>query len=153
MCLSAQAFLLGVCYKLMSNKISRSKSIDRPFLDKLKYGSVYCKDYDEYISSIVNEIYNILSCRLKSSDKVTQNPFCYGIKDLQSLDLSYNNLESFRIQCEKIIEHLEPRVDKVEISNINILKNTQSLEFSIKCIIKKTGSKLIKKLSYGTQVI
>jgi predicted component of type VI protein secretion system len=80
---------------------------------------------------------------LKNNDK---SPFNYGIRDLLTIGVSGNNIEDFKIKCEEIIKALEPRVSEFEITDIKQNIFAQSLEFSIKCVLKGTKEKFHQKI-------
>lgn len=106
--------------------------IDRPFFDKFN-SSTYIQDIKELGKSIIVEIYNILSTRIKSHINVnkfkgtSENPFDYGIIDLQSFD----NIEKLSSNIRSSIMLYDPRVKDCYIENININQQQQSIEFSI----------------------
>lgn len=127
--------------------------IDRPFFEKLKNKSVYFNDDDEYYRSIIMEIGNIFSSRLKYKDsfldeimdkKSRDIPFLYGIRDFQSL----NNFdtEKFKIQAREIIIRLEPRIIDFEIISLNFNYQLQRLEMNIRCTIKQNNKKINTKI-------
>ena len=106
--------------------------IDRSFLDKF-HSSTYIKNIKEFGELIIAEVYNILSTRLKShinTDKfkgTNENPFNYGILDLQSFD----NIEQLSENIKQCIMLYEPRIKECYIENININQKQQSIEFNI----------------------
>ena len=110
--------------------------IDRSFFDKFN-NSTYISNVKELGESIIAEIYNILSTRLKShinsiNFKGTQyNPFDYGILDLQS----FNNIEELSENIKQCIILHEPRIKECYIENINIDKQKQLITFNILFVI------------------
>jgi predicted component of type VI protein secretion system len=120
--------------------------VDRAFLDKFKRGSTYCRDYGEYISSIVEEIRNIMSCRLRSYEGVSENPFCYGLKDIVSVSISHGGFEIFKKECRRSILSLEPRISDIEINEVSIDNEKQEMFIDVSCIIKLNGDKINRKL-------
>jgi predicted component of type VI protein secretion system len=117
--------------------------MDRPFLDKIAKGSTYCSGHEEYVSSIVGEIENVLSCRLKDKDN---GPFSYGVSDILSIGRQSDGLEKFGLECQEIIKKLEPRISDIEITSIVPNNNNQTLELTMTCILKKTGQKIYPKV-------
>ena len=110
--------------------------IDRSFFDKFN-NSIYINNIKELGESIIAEVYNILSNRLKfhinfNKFKGTKsNPFDYGIIDLQS----FNNIEQLSISIKQCILLNEPRIHECHIENININNKKQSIDFNIIFII------------------
>ncbi|MBQ9440857.1 MAG: GPW/gp25 family protein [Alphaproteobacteria bacterium] len=106
--------------------------VDRSFLDKF-HSSTYIQNKKEFGESIIAEVYNILSTRIKSHinmDKfkgTNENPFDYGILDLQSFD----NVEQLSENIKQCIIFHEPRIKECYIENININPKQQSIEFNI----------------------
>lgn len=120
--------------------------LDRPFLEKMTTAQTYYRDYDSYISSVVDEIGNVLSCRLKEGSGVSENPFGYGIKDLLSQGISKDGLDMFRISCQRIIKELDPRILDIEITDLKINNTTQSLYLGITCILKPDNRKIYERM-------
>lgn len=120
--------------------------LDRPFLEKIALGGTYCSNYESYADSIIEEIENILSCRLKGQGGISENPFRYGIWDLLSQDLSKDELEIFRANCQNVIEELEPRVSNIEISDLNINHLKQAVEFVITCTLKVNNKNIYREM-------
>lgn len=123
--------------------------IDAPFLSKFNRNSVYLDSDDEFYQSIIDEIGNILSSKLKIIDKANESPFAYGIKDLQSIDNSIDSLDDFKIHCIKQILRYEPRIDEVFINECVINKMNQTLEIELFCKIKGRNQNLSTKISIG----
>jgi predicted component of type VI protein secretion system len=105
--------------------------------------STYCKNYEEYVSSIIDEIENILSCRLKNKEN---GPFDYGAPDLLSVGVESNNLEKFKLECQMMIKKLEPRISDIEITNVVPNNNNQTLELTMICVLKETGQKIYPRV-------
>ncbi len=120
--------------------------LDRPFLDKFFKESTYFQDKREYIDSIIDEISNILSSRLRTVGGFDDNPFNYGIRDLLSLDFSRDDLTTFKNQCRSIILRLEPRISDLEITSLKVNTEKQALNFEIVCVLKATGDKIYPKV-------
>ena len=117
------------------------KPIDRPFLSKFTKKSIYFTSKEEFYQSILLEIKNILESRLKLTDdylKLHQNdiPFSYGTRDLQSLTISTNGLEKFKLHCKNTILQLEPRLQEIDITKIWVDEKNQSLNLKIICYLK-----------------
>ena len=107
------------------------KRIDAPFLTKFVNNKTFLT-HDELIASIVNEIGNILSTKLKQKfDDSTKTPYGYGVPDLQSLDSSAESLGGFKEKCCKAILAYEPRVSDVTISDCFIDYKTQMLHMQL----------------------
>jgi predicted component of type VI protein secretion system len=118
--------------------------IDRPFLEKFTERSIYLTSYDELCKSVINEIGNILSSKLKLNDENSKSfkiPFLYGVRDLQSIGISDDNIENFKRHCEKIILELEPRLSRIEFDKVNVNKEEQSLKVEITCHLKYRNKK------------
>ncbi len=120
--------------------------LDRPFLEKMTVGQTYHIDYDSYISSVVDEMGNILSCRLRGNAGVSKNPFGYGIKDWLSQEISKDGLDMFRISCQRIIKELDSRISDIEITDIKINNKKQSLQLEVMCILRPNNRKIYKKM-------
>ena len=111
------------------------KRIDVPFLMKFISDKTFLTP-DELIASIVNEIGNILSAKLKQKfDDSNKTPYGYGVPDLQSLDNSPESLGSFRESCRKAILSFEPRVSDATISEcfIDYKKQILHIELHVVC--------------------
>ena len=110
--------------------------VDRSFFDKFN-NSTYINNIKELGESIIAEIYNILSTRLKSHINSStfkgtkENPFDYGIIDLQS----FNNIEQLSENIKQCIMLYEPRIKDCHIENVNIDQQKQSITFNIFFII------------------
>ncbi len=122
---------------------------DAPFLSKFNRDSVYLSSENELCESIINEIGNILSSKLKTFDKNEKSPFSYGIRDLQSIDNSVDALDEFKIHCMEQILRYEPRIEDLYISECNINKMNQTLEIELFCKIKGKNQNLSTKISIG----
>ncbi|MDR2074932.1 MAG: hypothetical protein LBP31_01795 [Holosporales bacterium] len=120
------------------------KKLDRPFLDKIVVRSTYFSNYEEYVSSIIDEIGNILSCRLKNKEN---SSFNYGISDILSVGSDNDNLEKFKLECQNIVKKLEPRISDIEITDIDSNNKTQTMELTMVCILKETGQKIYPKIT------
>jgi predicted component of type VI protein secretion system len=105
--------------------------------------STYCDKYEEYVSSVIDEIENILSCRLKSKGS---GSFNYGVFDLLSVGIESGSLEKFRLECQRIIKKLEPRISEVEITNVTPDNNNQTLELTMVCVLRETGRKIYPRI-------
>jgi predicted component of type VI protein secretion system len=117
---------------------------DFPFLSKFDSESVYITSNEDFLSSIVDEIGNILSSRLKLPQSYKDFdfgnvPFAYGIRDLQSLGYSRRDLEDFKVHCRDMILRLEPRLEYIEIQDINIDKEAQSISITLVCYPKSSN--------------
>lgn len=122
------------------------KRFDRSFLEKISVGETYHGDYESYKMSVINEIGNILSCRLKSEGGISENPFSYGIKDLLSQDISKDDLDIFRINCQRIVKELEPRILDIEFTDLKVNARRQVLELAMKCVLKLGNQKIYQKM-------
>lgn len=121
-----------------------AEKIDRPFFEKFNKHNVYFNSQEEYYLSIVNEIGNILSSRLKISDIEINNvggladiPFIYGIRDIHSVNTL--NTDEFKAQCRDLVMMFEPRITDFEITSITHNQEIQSLELTVRCVIKKNN--------------
>jgi predicted component of type VI protein secretion system len=117
------------------------KRIDAPFLSKLSGGPVYIKATDDLLKSVVDEIGNILSSRLMIPNgyvdgDVYSFPFAYGVRDLQSVGISRENLDAFKSHCRKAILRFECRISDVEIGDISFDKTTQHLRMDVSFTLK-----------------
>lgn len=122
------------------------KRIDAPFLSKFNRKSVYFDSEEEICNSIINEIGNILSSKLKITDKSEETPFSYGIRDLQSVDNSQDAIEEFKDHCIRQILRYEPRVEEVYINECNLNKMNQTLEIELVCKIRGQDHTLNTKI-------
>ena len=123
------------------------KRIDAPFLSKFNRDSIYMNPDSELYESIINEIGNILSSKLKTIDRNEDSPFSYGIRDLQSIDNSEDSLSDFKIHCAKQILRYEPRIEDIYINECSINKMQQTLEIELVCKIKGRNKDLNTKIS------
>lgn len=115
-----------------------NKKIDTPFFQKMVTMSKFIS-FPEYKNSIINEIRNILSSRIKGND-YKNSPFLYGIPDIESLDGSLDNLELFKKKSESLIIHNEPRISEIRILNAVMNNNTQLLELQMRCVCRLNSS-------------
>lgn len=125
------------------------KRVDAPFLSKFNRDSIYLKSENDLFNSIINEIGNILSTKLKTKAASEDSPFGYGVSDLQSLENSEDSLNEFKLQCRKAILRFEPRIDDVIISNCHFNKLNQCLELEISCQLKNSEKTFSSKFSMG----
>lgn len=106
--------------------------VDRSFFDKFN-NSTYINSIKELGESIIAEVYNILSTRLKSHinfkkfNGTKENPFNYGIIDLQSFD----NIEQLSENIRQCILLYEPRIKNCYIENMIIDNYKQSINFNV----------------------
>jgi predicted component of type VI protein secretion system len=63
-------------------------------------------------------------------------PFSYGTQDLESVNTSSEDLGAFSTMCRKAILHFEPRLADLEISDIKIDRETQTISLDIICYPK-----------------
>ena len=116
--------------------------LDRSFFDKFN-NSTYYKNVNELGKSIISEIYNILSTRLKSVINIKKfegtksNPFNYGILDLLAFDNinEMDKIEQVSNNIRKCIMINEPRIKDCHIENLTINNQKQSISFDIIFII------------------
>lgn len=123
------------------------KKIDAPFLSKFNRNSVYFNSDEELYKSIIDEIGNILSSKLKILNKKEKSPFGYGIRDLQSIDNSIDCLNDFKINCIEKILYYEPRIEEVYINECIVNKMNQTIEIELICKIKGKNKHLSTKIS------
>ncbi len=124
-----------------------NKRTDAPFLSKFNRNSIYLNSENELCESIINEIGNILSSKLKTIDKNEKLPFSYGIRDLQSIDNSVESINEFKIHCMEQILRYEPRIEDLYINECVINKMNQTLEIELFCKIKGKNQNLSTKIS------
>ena len=125
------------------------KKVDLPFLEKFNQDSVYIDSYSVLCQSIVDEIGSILFSKLKISGKYMNFkdvPFSYGIRDIQSINVSYDELRDFKTHCEEAILNLEPRLESIEISDIKLDKEKQVLNLKIICLPKHHKQNFITEI-------
>lgn len=111
---------------------------DRSFFDKFN-NTTYFKNVNELGKSIISEIYNILSTRLKSSINLNNfngtknNPFDYGILDVLAMDNNNNidKIEQLSNNISKCIMLYEPRIKNCHIENLTINNQKQTISFDI----------------------
>ncbi|MBR1944096.1 MAG: GPW/gp25 family protein [Alphaproteobacteria bacterium] len=112
--------------------------MDRSFFDKFN-NSTYLKDVNEFGKSIISEIYNILSTRLrlpiniKDFKGTKNNPFNYGILDLLAFDNinKMDKLEQLSDNIKQCIMLHEPRIKDCHIENLTINNQKQNISFNI----------------------
>lgn len=119
---------------------------DRSLFEKIADRQTYYKSYEEYKNSVIYELENILSCRLRDSYRdLKESPYAYGIRDFLSQEISTANLELFKKEIQMIIKALDPRIFNIEIIEIKVNFEKQALEFSIDCVLK--GGKFQHRVS------
>ncbi|MDR0630585.1 MAG: GPW/gp25 family protein [Holosporales bacterium] len=124
----------------MTDKIK----LDHSFLSKFNNNQIYINSTDELYKSIMKEIENILSSRLKLSNSYKtdypkmNSPFSYGVRDLQSIESSQETFEDFKIHCQNTILAFEPRLKNITISDIKINKDILMLFIKITIFLKDT---------------
>lgn len=123
------------------------RRIEVPFLSKFNRKSQFFDSQNELLESIIEEIGNILSTKIRSENSTELSPFSYGVKDLQSINDAQENLEAYAKECRKAILRLEPRVTNVSITKCQINKQTQTLEMEISCFVPTV------KESFSTNVV
>lgn len=123
------------------------RRIEVPFLSKFNRKSQFFDSQNELLESIIEEIGNILSTKIRSENSTELSPFSYGAKDLQSINYAQENLEAYAEECRKAILRLEPRVTNVSITKCQINKQTQTLEMEISCFVPTV------KESFSTNVV
>ncbi|MDR1034501.1 MAG: hypothetical protein LBL32_01000 [Holosporales bacterium] len=110
--------------------------IDRPLLEKFTERSVYFNSKSDFIRSVVSEIGNILSSRLGFTSLIKDSPFSYGTKDLPSVNISSEDLETFGATCREAILYYESRLKAVEINDIRVDRDAQIIFLDIVCYPK-----------------
>jgi predicted component of type VI protein secretion system len=128
------------------------KKIDAPFLSKLSGGPVYIRSTDDLLKSVADEIGNILSSRLMIPDGYVDGdiynfPFAYGVRDLQSVGISRENLDAFKSHCRKAILRFECRISDVEIGDVAFDKSTQQLKMDISFTLKDRLTKFTTEVT------
>lgn len=123
------------------------KRVDSPFLSKFNQDSIYLNSDEELYKSIIDEIGNILSSKLKITNRNEESPFAYGIRDLQSIDNSMDRLNDFKNHCIEKILRYEPRIEDLYINECSINKMNQTLEIELICKIKGKDKHLSTKIS------
>ncbi|MDR0744678.1 MAG: GPW/gp25 family protein [Holosporales bacterium] len=120
---------------------------DKPLFEKFNSKSVLFDSDQEFLSSILDEIDNIISTRLKLRYErgLLDNPFAYGIRDLQSIDISSESLENFKLHCQKAILASEPRITNIEIVDVKVNNENQAILFDM--LISLKDNKFEKKFS------
>ena len=134
---------------------AESEKIDIPFLEKFNSQSVYFKSSNELYKSIIREIENILSSRLKLTDEYLEVnfkdvPFYYGTRDLESIEISREGLHNFKSHCKKMILACEPRLKDLEFTKIEVNKEKQNLILNIVCYLKKSNGKFTSEIKIST---
>ena len=123
------------------------RRIDVPFLNKFNRKSPYIKSESELYASIVEEIGNILSTKLKTREVSTDSPFAYGVRDLQSLEKSDEAINQFKQQCRDTILRFEPRVSDIDILECRFNDLAQTLELEFNCQVPEIGGSFSSKIS------
>lgn len=111
------------------------RRVDTPFLTKFNRDSPYLKSEDDLFASIMEEIGNILSTKLKTFEISYNSPYSYGVRDLQSLENSKESLDTFEENCRRAILRFEPRVSDVTVIKSHINNNLQTLELELSCYV------------------
>ncbi|MDR1289324.1 MAG: GPW/gp25 family protein [Holosporales bacterium] len=106
-------------------------------MDKFTETSIYFKSDRDFVQSIISEIENILSCRLDPTLPIEESPFSYGTKDLESINTASEDLNAFGSLCRRAILHFEPRLDDLEITDVKIDRETQTISLEIVCYPKR----------------
>jgi predicted component of type VI protein secretion system len=123
-----------------------SKRVECVFFDKVLTQKKYIESEDEYEDTIISEINNILSSRLKLKRGLAnaqhENPFMYGIPDIESLDGSQDSLDDFQKRCEKLILSSDPRLSEVKITDVTNDCSKQVIEMKIEAICSLNGKKI-----------
>jgi predicted component of type VI protein secretion system len=127
-------------------------NIYAPFLSKFSRESVYIQSDDELYQSIIEEIENILSSRLKIPDDYTtllseNTPFSYGVRDIQSIGGSNEEFEKLKTHYRDTILRFEPRLLDIEIGKMQIHRDTQTLKIEMTCVVKNSNKKFTTSIS------
>ncbi len=125
------------------------KRIDAPFLTKFNRRSPFLKSEKELYASIIEEIGNILSSKLKISEISYDSPYSYGVRDLQSIENSEESMLIYKENCRNAILRFEPRVSDVIITVLHFNNSSQTLEMELTCNIKGTQESFSTKMSFG----
>ena len=125
------------------------KRIDAPFLTKFNRKSAFIKSEDELYISIMEEIGNILSTKLKTREISYDSPYSYGVRDLQSIENSEESKNIFKDNCREAILRFEPRVSDVEIIELRFNNISQTLEIELSCQVPLTRGTFSTKISLG----
>jgi predicted component of type VI protein secretion system len=125
--------------------------IDAPFLDKFNRSSVYISSYEELYDSIIEEISKILSSKLRTPGsyqniQIIDSPFSYGVRDLQSVGTSTEDLADFKEHCRAMILRFENRISDLEIDDISFDKEKQNLKMNITCVLKHFDKKFTAEI-------
>ncbi|MDR3224049.1 MAG: hypothetical protein LBT03_00455 [Holosporales bacterium] len=117
--------------------------INAPFLSKFNRPFQYFSGHSELCKSIIDEIGNILSTKLKLPGDYRSNvfmdvPFSYGVRDIQSVGISLEDLESFKEHCRLQILAFESRISDLEIEDISFNKEKQNIKMTINCKLKNS---------------
>jgi predicted component of type VI protein secretion system len=99
----------------------------------------------------VEEIGSILSSKLKTpgnyKDKqITNSPFSYGVRDLQSIGTSTEDIADFKEHCKAVILKFENRISNIEINEIAFDKEKQNLKMSITCLLKRFDKQFVAEI-------
>ncbi|MDR1390869.1 MAG: GPW/gp25 family protein [Holosporales bacterium] len=122
------------------------KKAEASFLSKFNRKSVYLDSENEFFESIVEEIGNILSTKLKKLDDREESPFSYGIRDLQSLEISKNSIDEFKIHCCNMILKFEPRISDISVNNYHFDNKSQLLAMEFVCQTVKFSNSFITNI-------
>jgi predicted component of type VI protein secretion system len=133
----------------------KNLKIDAPFLSKFNRQSIYITSETELYQSIIEEIGNILSSKLRvigdyRNPKVKDSPFCYGVRDLQSIGTSSEEMEEFKLHCRTMILNFEPRIQDIEITKIFLNRETQNLRLDVTCFLKNGNRKFSTEISISS---
>ena len=123
------------------------RRIDIPFLDKFNSKTPFFRSESELFASVVDEIGNILSTRLRARELDGTSPFGYGVRDLQSLEGTGEFVERFKAHCREAILRFEPRVSDVFIEDCRFNKITQHLEMDMFVQVKLLNKGFSTKIS------
>lgn len=113
------------------------KRIDVPFLTKFNRNEVFFDNKNALFESIIQEIGNILSTKLKTDSIDYDSPFSYGVRDLQSLDTSELEIENFKTHCREAILKFEPRLSDVMIQSCTVNHSRQTIELELVCKLRQ----------------
>ncbi|MDR0695404.1 MAG: hypothetical protein LBF56_01355 [Holosporales bacterium] len=132
--------------------MSIAQKIDAPFLSKFIHGKEYLDSAEEICRSITEEIGNILSTRLTLSGdhantRIKDSPYRYGVRDLQSVGVSSEDLEKYKAHCKEAILASESRLYDLEIESISFIKEMQSLQMSMSCVLKGGDYSFLTEIS------
>ena len=106
----------------------------RPLFDKIYYGRPDCTE-EEYIESVLQEIGVVLANRIRSTDG--NNPFNFGIDELQTLNDTSNEVQQNFIQrVQDVLLKHDKRIKNLEIDNISINQQNQTATIYLTVQIK-----------------